>query len=221
MCLANRIRLAHESAYERAAPSVRLPIYVQSRTAIGISQRYGWHRVSQLGQRRIKGRFVPAEMVFLINGAGLHGCELPSAQQRYSVMLGIDHQFHGRGNYLLCVTQKFTPHLVRESDQRRTLLRGCLVVHEKNGLRRIGIRVWITQSGVGMHGGGNRQTVQRNPVPTSALDVPRQDGLIAHEVDFPIGETLSGVYVRAAGLDVIAANLLPEGRRRKKQESNA
>ena len=166
MCLANRIRLAHESAYERAAPSVRLPVYVQSRTAIGIGQRYGWHRVSQLGQGRIKGRFVPAEMVFLVNRAGLHGCELPGAQQRYSVMLGIDHQFHGRGNYLLCVTQKFTPHLVRESDQCRTLLRSCLVVHEKNSQRRIGIRIWITQSGVGMHSGGNRQIRPAKPRPS-------------------------------------------------------
>jgi hypothetical protein len=160
-------------------------------------------------------------MVFFVNGAGLHGCELPGAQQRYSVMLGIDHQFHGRKNYSLRVTQKFTSHLVRESDQRGTLLRGRLVVHEKNGLRRIGIRVWITQSGVGMHGGGNRQTVQRNPVPASALDVPRQDSLVAHEVDFAVGETLSGVYVGAAGFDVIAANLLPEGRCRKKQECTA
>jgi hypothetical protein len=221
MCLANRIRLAHESAYERAPPSVRLPIYVQSRTAIGIGQRYGWHRVSQLGQGWIKGRFVPAEMVFFVNRAGLHGRELPGAQQRYSVMLRIDHQFHGRRNYSLRVTQKFTSHLVRESDQCRTLLRSCLVVHEKNSQRRIGIRVWITQSGVGMHSGGNRQSVQRNPVPASALDVPRQDGLIAYEVDFAVGETLSGVYVGAAGLDVITANLLPESRCRKKQECNA
>src|SRR5580704_16623423 len=131
-------------------------------------------------------------------------------------MLGIDHQFHGSRDYSLRVTQKFTPHLVRESDERRTLLRGRLVVDEKNSLRRIGIRVWITQSGVGMHRGGHRQAVQRNPVPASALDVPRQDGLVAYEIDFAVGETLSGVYVGAAGLDVIATNLLPESRGRKK-----
>src|SRR5271170_5620431 len=157
-------------------------------------------------------------MIVFIDRAGLYRSELSSSQQSYAVMLPIDHQFHGRGDYLLRVTQKFTTHLVREGDQRRALLLGRLVVHKKHSLRRIGIRVRIAQRRVGMHSGGDGQAIQRNAVPASALDVPCQDGLIAHEVDFAIGETLAGVDVRAAGLDVIATNLLAERRGRKSQK---
>src|SRR6202521_3752709 len=88
--------LAHKGPHESAAPAVRLPIDVESRAAIGVSEGNGRHGVGQLGERRIEGHFVAAEMIFVIDGAGLHGCELSGAQQRYSVMLWTDDKFHGR-----------------------------------------------------------------------------------------------------------------------------
>ena len=68
---------------------------------------------------------------------------------------------------------------------------------------------------------GDRQAVERYAVPTSALDVPGQNGFVADEVDFAVGETLSSVNVSAASLDVVAANLLAERQCRKRQEYNA
>src|SRR5271156_5626582 len=110
--------LANEGAHESAAPSVRLPIYIEPWPAIGIRDGNRRHRVGQLGERWIESHFVTADMVFVIHGAGLHGSELSGAQQRNSVPLGIDREFHGSWDYLVCVTQKFTSHLVRKRDQR-------------------------------------------------------------------------------------------------------
>jgi hypothetical protein len=147
-------------------------------------------------------------VVFVIDWASLHRSELSSAQQRYSVPLGINCELHRRANYLLRVTQKFTSHLVREGDQGCALLRSCLVVDEQDSLRRVGIRVGITKSGVRMHRSGDGQAVERNTIPTAALDVPGENGFIAHEVHLAIGEALPSVDIGAAGLDVVTANLL-------------
>ena len=98
-------------------------------------------------------------MIFVIDRAGLHGNELSGAKQRYAVTLRADDEFHGSRNYLLGMAQEFACHLVRECDQRRALLRGCLVIHEEDSPRRIWIRVGIAQGSVGMDGGGNRQAV--------------------------------------------------------------
>ena len=97
---------------------MRFPIDVEAGTAIGIGQSYRGHGVSQLREWRIKGDFVSAKMILIIDRACLHGGESPRAQQGYAVTLGIDHEFHGHGNYLLRVAQKFTSHLVREGNQR-------------------------------------------------------------------------------------------------------
>ena len=79
-------RLTHEGSNESATSAVQFPIDVQPRPAIGISQSYSGYRVSQLRQRRIKGYFVAAQMVFVIYRTGPHGGELPGSQQRRSVM---------------------------------------------------------------------------------------------------------------------------------------
>jgi hypothetical protein len=57
-------------------------------------------------------------MVFVIDGAGLQRSELSGTQQCNSVTVGIDREFHGSWDYRVCVTQKFTSHLVRKRDQR-------------------------------------------------------------------------------------------------------
>ncbi len=95
---------------------MRFPIDVQARAAIGISQSYCWHGVRQLRQRRIESYLVAANMVFAVDGAGLHGGELPGTQQSYAMTLWIHRQFHGHRNYLLGVTQKFSSHLMGECD---------------------------------------------------------------------------------------------------------
>ena len=65
-----RLKLAHERAYERATPAVRLPIDVESWAAIGIGQGNCRHGVRELRERRIESHFVTAEMIFVIDGAG-------------------------------------------------------------------------------------------------------------------------------------------------------
>src|SRR5208282_720747 len=127
--------------YESAASAVRFPIDVQPWSAIGIGQGYSRHGMGQLRERRIEGYLVTAEMIFVINRTRLHGSELPGSQQRYSMTLRIDRQFHRSRNYLLGVPQKFTTHLVRECNQRILLLLSGLVVHKQDGPRRIGIRI--------------------------------------------------------------------------------
>ena len=111
-------QLANEGAHESAAPSVRLPIYIEPWPAIGISEGNRRPRVGQFGQWRIESHLVTTDMVFVIDGAGLHRSELSGAQQRNSVPLGIHYEFHGGWDYPVCVTQKFTSHLVRKRDQR-------------------------------------------------------------------------------------------------------
>jgi len=212
--------LTHEGPHKSAAPSVRLPIDVKARAAIGISEGYRRHGVRQLGEWRIEGCFVAAEVIFVIDRAGLYGCELSGSEQGYSMMLRTHHEFHGRGNYLLGMTQKFTAHLVRKRDQRQALLLVCLVIHYEDSLSWVGIGVGITQSGVGVDRGGDAQAVERNTVPASALNVPCEDGLVADEVHFAIGETLAGVDVGTPSLDVVAANLA-ECWWSKSQKSNA
>ena len=65
---------------------------------------------------------------------------------------------------------------------------------------------------MGVDRSGDRQAVQRNAIPTPALDVPRQNRFIAYEVDLTIRETLPGINVGAASLDVVTADLLSESR---------
>jgi hypothetical protein len=168
-----------------------------------------------LGQWWVKSHFVTADVVFAIDRAGLYGGELASTQQRHSVPLGVHCEFHGSWDYFFCVTQKFTSHLVRERDQCCALLWSRLVVDEEDSLRRIRIRVGISQGSVGMHGGGHCQAIQSNAIPTAALDVPRENGFIAYEIHFAIGEALTRVDVGAAGLDVVSANLLGQSGRSK------
>jgi hypothetical protein len=72
-----------------------------------------------------------------------------------------------------------------------------------------------------MHGRGDCQAFQGHAVPTATLDVPRQDGLVADKVYFAIGETLAGIDVGAAGLNVLAPNLLAESQGRKSQKRYA
>ena len=213
--------LANEGSDERTTPAVGFPIYVETGTAIRIREGYGWHGVGQLGERGIKGHFVAAEMILVIDRTGLHGGELSGTQQCYSMMLRTYGEFHGRGNYLLSVAEKFASHLMGECDQGCALLQSCLIIDDEDGLCWIGIRVWIAQSGAGMHGGGDGQAVEGDAIPASALDVPCENGLVADEVDFAVGETLSGVDVGTAGLKVVAANLLAETEPRESQERHA
>ena len=146
--------LANKRAHESAAPSVRLPIYAESRSAIGIRQGHRRHRVSQLDERRIESYFVAANVIFIIDWAGLHRRELTRAQERHSVMLRIHRELHGRWDDLICVTQKFTSHLVREGNQCHSLLLSCLIIDEQDRLRRVGVCVGIAQGRVSMDSSG-------------------------------------------------------------------
>ena len=198
-----------------------LPVDVKTRAAIGIGQRNRRHGVGQLRKRRIKGHFIAAEMIFVIDGAGLYGREPSRSKQGYSVALGIDYEFHGGGNHPLRMTQQFSSHLARKCDQRRGLLQSRLIVHQEDSLSGIGIRVGIAQGGVGVHGGSDRQTVKRHTVPATALNMPCQDRFVADEVNFTVGKALSSVDIGTSRFDVLTANLLAESRSRKSQKKNA
>jgi hypothetical protein len=51
--------------------------------------------------------------------------------------------------------------------------------------------------------------------------VPRQNCLVAYEVDLAVGETLASVDIGATGLDILSANLLANSGYGKSQKPNA
>ena len=120
--------LAHEGAYKRAAPAVRLPAHVQAGTAIGIGQSHSRHGVGKLDERWIESYFIAAQMVFVVDRAGMHGGEAPGSQERDSVMLRADGEFRRYSNYLLRLAQKFASQLMGERDQCCALLLVRLVI---------------------------------------------------------------------------------------------
>src|SRR5579864_6185796 len=93
-------RLARERTHEGATPSVRIPRFAESRSAIRIGYRDRRHGVRDRGEWRIERDFVPAHMIFVAQGPGLYRSELAGAQQGDSVALVVDNHFHGSGQGL-------------------------------------------------------------------------------------------------------------------------
>src|SRR5437868_7540360 len=89
-----------ESTHKCTALAVQVPGNAEPRAAIGICQRHRRHRMRHLREWWIERNFVSAKMIFVADGAGLHGDELPGAQHGGTVVLSADHQFHGYGKYL-------------------------------------------------------------------------------------------------------------------------
>ena len=103
--------------------------------------------------------------------------------------------------------------MLGEAGEGGALLRAGLVVHQQYGVGRIRVLVGIAQGALGADRGGNGEPLQHDTVPAAASDVPRQDGLIADEIHLAIGETLTGVHVGGAGLEIVTADLLGGGNR--------
>ena len=164
----------------------------------------------QLGQRRVVGDFVAAQVVVFTNRARLHGGKLACAKHGGAMMLGVHGQLHLHWNHLRDVLQQLTPHVLSEAGEGGALLRAGLVVHQQYGIGRIRVLVGIAQGTLGATAAATVSPC-RDTVPAAAPDVPSQDGLIADEIYLAIGETLTGVHVGGAGLEIVTANLLGGG----------
>src|SRR5664279_4785453 len=171
--------------------------------------------MSQLRQRRIEGHFISAEMVLAADGTCLHGSELAGAKHCRPMMFGIHHEFHLRGNHLLDILQQLTTHVFGKSHKGRLLPCARLIIHQQHRFRRIRTLVRIAQSAVRTDCRSDGQTLERNSIPASTLNMPRENSLIPHEVNLTVSETLARVNIGATRLQVVAANLLRHHRNRK------
>ena len=92
--------------------------------------------------------------------------------------------------------------------QRGTLCGVGGVVDHQNRLSGIRISVRIAQRRASTDGGSNSKAVKLNAIPPSLIHVPGHERKVSGESHLPVGETLCGVNVGGAGLDIVAAKLL-------------
>ena len=89
-----------------------------------------------------------------------------------------DFQLDRSSNDLVDILQQLPAHVLSEGLKRGTLAIGGLVVDHQHRLSGIRVRIWITKGSFGSHGSSHRQAIQRNTVPASTLNMPREDRLI-------------------------------------------
>ena len=190
--------LANERSDKSAALAVKVPRHVRARTGIRVGQRHSWHGVRSFSQGRIEGHFIAAKMILIADAARLDRSELAGPQHGCSVLFGVYHQLHLRGNHLRQVLQELTTHVLRKMHQGGLLLWGSLIVHQQHSLRGIGALIGIAYRPIGPNGRCNRQSFERNPVLAFTANMPPQNGFITDEVHLAIGKTLASINIGAS-----------------------
>ena len=109
-------------------------------------------------------------------------------------------------------------HVMGKSDQRFSLKRIRVIIHDHYRSGGVGICVRIAERGFGAHHGNDGQSVQRYAVPLTLFYAPSHDCFVADEVDFAVGKALAGVDVGTARFDVVTLNLLAEGNRCEREQ---
>src|SRR6185369_12378170 len=105
------------------------------------------------------------------------------------------------------IREQFATHVTRKGSQSGALNRTSLLVNDQDSFGGIRVCVRIAESGVGLDGSNDVETVKLHAIPATRTDVPSQNRFITGEAHLAIRKALAGVHVRAARLYVIAGDL--------------
>src|SRR5712692_3868817 len=196
-----------ESADERASSVSPVPSHAQPLAVESLVQRVGRGRAAQAHERRVIYELVPADVVVRAEAACLDArhvscLELHAARASSFAHVKADRRFLDADHVL----KQVAGHGTRKISKRLLLPAGRSLVHDQDRFGRIGIMIWVTQGGARLHHSHQGQAVELDTLPTAFLDSPRQNGLVARQPDFRVGEARAGVNVRASHLNVISAD---------------
>ena len=103
------------------------------------------------------------------------------------------------------VTQQGPALALGQPHQGRPLNAAGPAINEHHCLRLAGLL--DAERVAGGHHGHDAETVQLDVVEAALVDLPAEDGVLAAEIHFGVGEARSGPDVAGAGLDVMAADV--------------